>query len=87
MSRTLRLGLALAATIGLILTSLSASARSIRVDSGDWLQRAGVEVVFEYGDLGDPHPNTYHLSLVRAGKERRLVAVSTGGGMIGSAGA
>jgi L-serine dehydratase len=33
-------------------------------------------------DTGDPHPNTYRLTLWNAHEKRSLVAVSTGGGMI-----
>jgi L-serine dehydratase len=51
-------------------------------DSERWLAEAGTEVEFSYEDLGDPHPNTYHLTLSRDGARRRLTAVSKGGGMI-----
>jgi L-serine dehydratase len=46
------------------------------------LGQAGVRVRIEIVDSGDPHPNTYRLTL-RNGRERHsLIAVSTGGGMI-----
>jgi L-serine dehydratase len=51
-------------------------------DSERWLREAGTEFSFAYEDLGDPHPNTYHLELERGGMQRRLAAISTGGGMI-----
>jgi len=50
-------------------------------DSGEWLKRAGVELQFEYGDFGDPHPNTYRLTLKNELCQHHLVAISTGGGM------
>jgi L-serine dehydratase len=50
-------------------------------DSERWLKKAGVEVAFSYKDLGDSHPNTYHLSLEGNERARALTAVSTGGGM------
>ena len=34
------------------------------------------------GDLGDPHPNTYNLTLESGEEKHTLVAISTGGGMI-----
>lgn len=33
-------------------------------------------------DVGDPHPNTYRLSLKNARETHTLIAISTGGGMI-----
>lgn len=46
------------------------------------LRAAGVEPRFRIAALHDPHPNTYRLTLRRKGVEHRLVALSTGGGMI-----
>lgn len=46
------------------------------------LRAAGVALEFRCAELRDPHPNTYRLTLWRAGSEHRLVAISTGGGMI-----
>ncbi|MCK5942036.1 MAG: serine dehydratase, partial [Planctomycetes bacterium] len=51
-------------------------------DSERALADAGVALEIRYVDLHDPHPNTYRLTLTRAGVRHRLVAVSTGGGMI-----
>jgi L-serine dehydratase len=51
-------------------------------DSAAALQAAGVELEIRIAELNDPHPNTYRLTLVRNGVEHRLVALSTGGGMI-----
>lgn len=46
------------------------------------LRDLGVQIRFETVDTGDPHPNTYRLTL-RQGRETRFVrAISTGGGMI-----
>ncbi|MFZ9880996.1 MAG: L-serine ammonia-lyase, iron-sulfur-dependent, subunit alpha, partial [Phycisphaerales bacterium] len=46
------------------------------------LADAGVALEIRIATLRDPHPNTYRLTLGRAGVEHRLVALSTGGGMI-----
>ncbi len=51
-------------------------------ESAAALRAAGVEVAIEIATLHDPHPNTYRLTLYRGGVEHRLVALSTGGGMI-----
>lgn len=51
-------------------------------ESGAALKRAGVDLEIRYVDLRDPHPNTYRLTITRDGVEHRLVALSTGGGMI-----
>jgi L-serine dehydratase len=51
-------------------------------DSGAALRAAGVDLEIRYVDLHDPHPNTYRLTLHKGGVEHRLVAISTGGGMI-----
>ena len=46
------------------------------------LREIGVRIRIETVDAGDPHPNTYRLTL-RHGEERHFVrAISTGGGMI-----
>ncbi len=50
--------------------------------SGDALRAAGIDLQIRYADLHDPHPNTYRLTLWRGDVEQRLVAISTGGGMI-----
>ena len=49
--------------------------------SGEWLKKAGIDLEFEYGDFGDPHPNTYRLQLRQGSQTRSLIAISTGGGM------
>ena len=46
------------------------------------LREAGVALAIRVATLHDPHPNTYRLSLRRGGQEHRIVAISTGGGMI-----
>lgn len=46
------------------------------------LQRANLSVRYLTGRYGDPHPNTYTLILKNNREEHRLVAISTGGGMI-----
>jgi L-serine dehydratase len=47
-----------------------------------FLRNSGVHVRIETVDAGDPHPNTYRLTLSR-GEERHFVrAISTGGGMV-----
>jgi len=51
-------------------------------DSFAALESAGTTVAFSVIDAGDPHPNTYRLSLARAGRTHSLRAISTGGGMI-----
>jgi len=51
-------------------------------DSASALREAGVRVQIDLAPLHDPHPNTYRLTLRRDGVEHRLVALSTGGGMI-----
>lgn len=46
------------------------------------LRDLGVQIRIETVDAGDPHPNTYRLTL-RRGQERRFMrAISTGGGMM-----
>jgi len=46
------------------------------------LRAAGTRVRIETVDVGDPHPNTYRLTLGRGGHTHTLRAISTGGGMI-----
>ena len=50
--------------------------------SGEALRAAGVDLEIRYVDLHDPHPNTYRLTITREDVTHRLVALSTGGGMI-----
>lgn len=51
-------------------------------DSHEALRAAGIEVRIRITELRDPHPNTYRLTLQKDGTEHRIVALSTGGGMI-----
>ena len=46
------------------------------------LRAAGTRVRIETVDAGDPHPNTYRLTLARGGQTHTIRAISTGGGMI-----
>ena len=46
------------------------------------LREAGIELTIETVDVGDPHPNTYRLTLSNATETHTLIAISTGGGMI-----
>jgi iron-sulfur-dependent L-serine dehydratase beta subunit len=50
--------------------------------SGTALRDAGTRVRIETVDVGDPHPNTYRLTLTRHGQSHTLRAISTGGGMV-----
>lgn len=50
--------------------------------SPEALQAAGVRLRIETVDVGDPHPNTYRLTLRNAREEHSLIAISTGGGMM-----
>jgi L-serine dehydratase len=51
-------------------------------DSGKALRDAGIEICIATVDVGDPHPNTYRLTLSNADETHTLIAISTGGGMI-----
>ncbi len=51
-------------------------------DSAAAAREAGLVAEFHCAELRDPHPNTYRLTLRRGGRTHRLVALSTGGGMI-----
>jgi L-serine dehydratase len=46
------------------------------------LREAGVRVRIETVDTGDPHPNTYRLTLRNPREQHSLIAISTGGGMV-----
>ena len=50
--------------------------------SEDALREEGVELEIRIAEFHDPHPNTYRLTLERKGARSRMVALSTGGGMI-----
>ncbi|HMP80728.1 MAG TPA: L-serine ammonia-lyase, iron-sulfur-dependent, subunit alpha, partial [Pirellulaceae bacterium] len=51
-------------------------------DSAKFLADAGVHVRIETVDVGDPHPNTYRLTLRSSQVTHSLIAISTGGGMM-----
>ncbi len=51
-------------------------------DSAAAVRAAGIAIEIRIAELRDPHPNTYRLTLARNGRTHRLVALSTGGGMI-----
>jgi L-serine dehydratase len=46
------------------------------------LRERGVGIHIETVDAGDPHPNTYRLTLQSARERHSLIGISTGGGMI-----
>jgi L-serine dehydratase len=46
------------------------------------LQNAGINIQYVTGAYGDPHPNTYRLTLKNSNETHSMIAVSTGGGMI-----
>jgi L-serine dehydratase len=46
------------------------------------LTDAGIGLRIETVDVGDPHPNTYRLTLRNALETHTLIAISTGGGMM-----
>ena len=50
--------------------------------SAEALKTAGVQVEIRIATFHDHHPNTYRLTLTRDGAEHRMIALSTGGGMI-----
>jgi L-serine dehydratase len=51
-------------------------------DSLRTFQETGATVRIETVDVGDPHPNTYRLTLTTPHEQHTLRAISTGGGMI-----
>ena len=51
-------------------------------DSPQTLRGTGVRVTIETVDAGDPHPNTYRLTLRSPRETHTLRAISTGGGMM-----
>lgn len=50
--------------------------------AGEELARRGVATEIRVGPYGDPHPNTYRLTLEGGGERRTMIALSTGGGMV-----
>lgn len=51
-------------------------------DSAAAAEQAGICIDLRIGDYGDPHPNTYRLTLSNSRESHRMTALSTGGGMI-----
>jgi len=51
-------------------------------DSASAIRETGCRVQIKIVDSGDPHPNTYRLTLRGSQGQHSLVAVSTGGGMM-----
>ncbi len=51
-------------------------------ESAKALAEAGVAIRIVTVDAGDPHPNTYRLTLSNANERHSLIAISTGGGMM-----
>ncbi len=51
-------------------------------NSAQALADAGIKLHIETVDVGDPHPNTYRLTLRNPREAHSLIAISTGGGMI-----
>ena len=51
-------------------------------DSTQALADAGIALRIETVDTGDPHPNTYRLTLRNPREQHSLIAISTGGGMM-----
>lgn len=45
-------------------------------------QDGGAKIRFETVEAGDPHPNTYRLTLKNPREQHSLIAISTGGGMM-----
>ncbi len=51
-------------------------------NSAQALAEEGIRLRIETVDVGDPHPNTYRLTLKNDYETHTLIAISTGGGMI-----
>lgn len=51
-------------------------------DSPRAIRETGISVRIDYVDVGDPHPNTYRLTLIGERNRHTMRAISTGGGMI-----
>jgi L-serine dehydratase len=51
-------------------------------ESAKALAEAGIKLRIETVDVGDPHPNTYRLTLKNTRETHTLIAISTGGGMM-----
>jgi len=50
--------------------------------SDEAVRAAGIQVDIRTGDFQDPHPNTYRMTLESARETHRMIALSTGGGMV-----
>ncbi|MCB0278389.1 MAG: L-serine ammonia-lyase, iron-sulfur-dependent, subunit alpha [Calditrichaeota bacterium] len=48
----------------------------------DLSKKSDIQIEIETAELNDPHPNTYNISLNNSAEIHKLVALSTGGGMI-----
>lgn len=51
-------------------------------ESGAALEAAGIKLRIETVDVGDPHPNTYRLTLSNSREKHSMIAISNGGGMM-----
>ncbi len=51
-------------------------------NSAQALADAGIKLRIETVDVGDPHPNTYRLTLQNSRETHTLIGISTGGGMM-----
>jgi L-serine dehydratase len=51
-------------------------------ESEKFVETAGINIEIEILDIGATHPNTYQLTLNNQHESHRLIAISTGGGMI-----
>jgi L-serine dehydratase len=51
-------------------------------DSEKAIKDAGIRVTIDIVDIGYPHPNTYKITLKNETETHRVVAISSGGGMI-----
>lgn len=51
-------------------------------NSDQALAAAGIKLEIVTVDVGDPHPNTYRLTLTNSRGKHSIIAISTGGGMI-----
>lgn len=51
-------------------------------DAEKHITAAGINVTINITDIGNSHPNLYHITLSNQEEKRKLSAISTGGGMI-----
>lgn len=51
-------------------------------ESAAALEAAGIQLQIRIATFHDPHPNTYRITVTRDGVAHRMIALSTGGGMI-----